>query len=62
MVMYVVGIEVILLHTCNFLQPSHDEQISLMLGNACHVLSDDTCLTDHFYLDPVGNRETITFS
>ena len=56
MVMYVVGIEAILSRTCNFLLPSHDEQISLMLDNTCHMLSDDTCLTDHFHLDPVGSR------
>ena len=62
MVMYAVGIEIIFLCTCNFLQPSHDEQISLMLDSACHVLSDDTCLADHFHLDPINRRQTITFS
>ena len=40
--------------TCSFLQPGHDELISLMLGSSCHMISDSTCPIDHYDLDPVG--------
>ena len=41
------------------MQPSHDEQIVLMIGSSCHMLSDSTCLTGHFDLSPVGSMGNI---
>ena len=41
--------------TCNFLQPSHDEQIVLMLGSSCHMLSDSTYPANHLGLGPDGS-------
>ena len=49
---HLVDSQYVFLHTCSFLQPSHDEQIFFLPSSSYHMLSDNTCPSSYLALGP----------